>query len=43
MAGKHGGRVVAFDLDPAAISVLQDTKAAFVRSIEAVAQAETIF
>ena len=44
IAIKHGGRVVAFDLDAAAITILQDTKAEFVRSIEAVAQgADFIF
>jgi 3-hydroxyisobutyrate dehydrogenase-like beta-hydroxyacid dehydrogenase len=44
MALKHGGRVIAFDLDPAAIVNLQDTKAAFVQSIDdAVADADFIF
>lgn len=44
MALKHAGRLVAFDLDPAAASILQDTRAEFVSTIDAVAtQADVIF
>jgi 3-hydroxyisobutyrate dehydrogenase-like beta-hydroxyacid dehydrogenase len=39
MAVKHGGRVVAFDLDPAAVTILQATKAEFVGAIDTVAKA----
>ncbi|WP_295845940.1 NAD(P)-dependent oxidoreductase [Tardiphaga sp.] len=37
MAVKHTGRLVAFDLDSAAFSILQDTRAEFVSTIEALA------
>jgi 3-hydroxyisobutyrate dehydrogenase-like beta-hydroxyacid dehydrogenase len=44
IALKHAGRVMAFDLDPAAVTILHDTKAEFVRSIDAVAaEADFIF
>jgi 3-hydroxyisobutyrate dehydrogenase-like beta-hydroxyacid dehydrogenase len=44
MALKHAGRLVAFDLDPAAFSILQDTRGEFVPTIELLAaQADVIF
>jgi 3-hydroxyisobutyrate dehydrogenase-like beta-hydroxyacid dehydrogenase len=44
MALKHAGRLVAFDLDAAAGSILQDTRAEFVSTIDAVAtQADVVF
>jgi 3-hydroxyisobutyrate dehydrogenase-like beta-hydroxyacid dehydrogenase len=44
MATKHAGRLVAFDLDAAAFSILKDTGAAFAATIEALAtQADVIF
>ena len=43
MALKHAGRVIAFDLDPAAATILQDTKAEIASSMAAVAAADFIF
>jgi len=44
MALKHGGRVVATDLDPASRSILDGTRAEFVGSLdEVVTQADMVF
>ena len=44
LAGKHSGRVIAFDLDSAAIEALKDTKAEPAQNIEEIAEnADMIF